>query len=83
MVIMTFFEVLSIIYYVVGLLLVTFSKTGTVGEWISYIFLAIGVFIYTGVLIAMKNIILTIIFLGIFFKLIKHIWEDVQSCEKL
>lgn len=81
--ILTFFETLSIIYYITGLLLITFSKTGTVGEWISYIFLAIGVFIYIGVLIAMKNTILMIIFSGIFFKLVKHIWEDVQSCEKL
>ena len=81
--ILTFFEMLSIAYYIMGLLLITFSKTGTVGEWISYIFLAIGVFIYIGVLIAMKNTILMIIFSGILFKLAKHIWEDVQSCEKL
>lgn len=81
--ILTFFELLSISYYIMGLLLMTFSKPGAVGEWISYIFLAIGVFIYIGVLIAMKNIILIIIFSGVFLKLVKHIWEDVQSCEKL
>lgn len=75
--ILTFFELLSISYYIMGLLLMTFSKSGAAGEWISYIFLAIGVFIYIGVLIAMKNIILIIIFSGVFLKLVKHIREDV------
>lgn len=81
--ILTFFELLGIAYYIIGLVLITLSKTGTAGEWLSYIFLAIGMFIYICIFIARGKIFLMLIFFVVLLRLIQRIWKDVKSCEKL